>query len=394
MKTGRIFRICFIAVAVLSLCIVSSSFASKGKQSFHVRVMTQNMNPGADIGAAAFAPDPITAISETITSIFQSNIPDRAEMLAEEIARTKPDLIALQEATRWEIITQSSGTMVLDQLEQLMLKLKVKGQHYKVAAANELTSLALKPSDFGFDPADFDLQEISYTDRDAVLVRSDLPPGELKVLGSEIHEYDQLMQFPAFGTYIPVVRGWISVDLKVNGSRLKFVATHLDSSLADDYKFIQVAQADQLIAALNESNFPVILAGDFNSDAEPTHIFPLDSTASYSHIIEAGFSDAWAALHPNDPGYTWPLTIDSITPETPIERIDLVFTNGPQPISIERIGVEPVDWLFASDHAGIVAEFNLLGRHTCGVGPIKKPANRAHGNSFQHLLPRYSHKSF
>jgi endonuclease/exonuclease/phosphatase family metal-dependent hydrolase len=392
MKFRKLFGVMAVAAFMISCFCLSPVLAENS--NYNIRVMTQNMNPGADIAAVAFADDPIAAISDTITSIFESRIPDRAAIVAEEIAQNKPDLVALQEATRWMISTQSNGIMVLDQLEQLLLKLKAKGQHYKVVAAHELTSLDINPANFGIDPATIDLQEISYTDRDVVLVRSDLHPGQLKVLGSEIHEYDTIMEFPAFGTMIPVLRGWISVDMKANGSRFKFVTTHLESPVDDAYKPIQVAQADQLMAELNKSNFPVILAGDFNSDAEPTHYYDLDSTDSYNHIVMAGFSDAWDVLHPDpeDFGYTWPIAMDSINPETPIERIDLVFSNGPQPISIKMIGVNPVDDLFASDHAGIVAEFNLLGRHTCGIG--RKPMNRAHRNPFQNLLHGYSHRLF
>jgi hypothetical protein len=102
---------------------------------------------------------------------------------------------------------------------------------------------------------------------------------------------------------------------------------------------------------------------------------------------------------PNDPGYTWPLTMDSVTPEDPIERIDLVFTNGPQPISIDRIGVDPIrvhknDYLFASDHAGVAAEFNLLRCHTTGSGFGKKPKDNFFSNFIHNFWQKYSHRRF
>jgi hypothetical protein len=93
--------------------------------------------------------------------------------------------------------------------------------------------------------------------------------------------------------------------MKANGAQFKFVATHLESplpnpyDLAGDYiipKSLQEAQADELMSVLKKSRFPVILAGDFNSDAAPTHIYPPDVTLSYSEILAAGFSDAWGRV--------------------------------------------------------------------------------------------------
>jgi endonuclease/exonuclease/phosphatase family metal-dependent hydrolase len=371
-----------IASAVLLVFCFCLSTASAENRNFNIKVMTQNMNPGADPAAIAFTSDLETAISETIASLSDSNIPGRAAIIAAEIARTKPDLVALQEATRWEIATEG-GTVVLDQLDQLLAALASAGQHYRVATVHELTAV--------------DFEVITYTDRDAVLVRSDLPLGQLKVLGSSMHNYKELMQLPNVG--ITVLRGWITVDVKANGSPFKFVVTHLEAPLPDiipSSTETQVAQADQLLAELRRSNIPVILAGDFNSDAEITHNYLPDVTDSYNHIIAAGFSDAWDVLHPVDAGYTWPLTIDSIHPETPLERIDLVFSNGPQPIAIERIGIDPVNGLYASDHAGVVAEFNLLGRHTNGMGfgRKSKPMKHGHINIFNNVWRKYFHRCF
>jgi endonuclease/exonuclease/phosphatase family metal-dependent hydrolase len=358
------------AVTLLALCFCLTP-ATAENRDFNVKVMTQNMNPGAEIAAVAFADDPGTAIADTITDLFNSDIPHRAAIIAREIARTKPDIVALQEATRWEISTPSN-VLIFDQLDQLMLALKKTGQHYKLAAVNPLTSVDVKVADFGLDPNLVGLKEVSYTDRDAVLVRSDLPSCQLQVLGSEARQYDQLMHFFAFGRDIPVERGWIALDMKANGARFKFVATHLDAAVAEEYRSIQEAQAKQLMQELKGIKIPVLLAGDFNSDAghdeEDPGNYPLDSTGSYKQILHAGFFDAWDELRPWDDGFTWPLTVDSVTPLDPIERIDLVFSNGPQPISIDRIGVNPVRGLFASDHAGVVAEFNLLGRHMPSFG--------------------------
>jgi len=353
MKTKKIFRIYFIAVAVLSLCIVSSSFAFEGNRNFHVKVMTRNMYPGADPAVIAIANESNfeQVVGGMITSIFESRPEDRAALLAAEIARTKPDLIALQEATTWKI-DMVDPPVEINQLDLLMKSLRMYGQHYRIAAIQKLTDVVLPGV-------------LSYTDHDVILVRSDVHANQLRVLRSEAHRYGALMEFPVeipgMEGSIQVVRGWIAADIQMGNSRFKFVNTHLESPIpgVPETKYLQELQAAQLMEDLDEAKLPIILVGDFNSDAEHTNNYPSDNTGSYDDIVASGFIDAWDELRPKNPGYTWSLfPVDGIAFE-PFERIDLIFSNGPKPISVMRTGMEPVDGLYTSDHAGVVAVFDL-----------------------------------
>ena len=175
MKTGKIFRLYFIAVAVLSLCIVCSSFASAENQNLHVKVMTRNMDAGTDFNLITTATDFEAAVMQTIDAILQGRIEERAARLAAEIAKAKPDIIALQEVTTWEIPIVSQN---LDQLDLLMKALRSCGQHYKLAAIQTLTQIEIP-------------EVISFTDHNVILIKS----GELNVLGSESHIYEQKMYF-------------------------------------------------------------------------------------------------------------------------------------------------------------------------------------------------------
>jgi endonuclease/exonuclease/phosphatase family metal-dependent hydrolase len=103
-----------------------------------------------------------------------------------------------------------------------------------------------------------------------------------------------------------------------------------------------------------------VLAGDFNSNAE---VGP-EYTGTAQEIVRAGFTDAWEAAHPRNPGYTWPLFGEDQNsgPTTPNERIDLVFVAGTLPgqtptvLSAVRTGAAPP---FASDHAGVSVKVDL-----------------------------------
>ena len=312
------------------------------------------------------------AVATVIENVIQSDIPGRAALIAAEIADKRPDFVALQEATIWQVQT-ASGTLVFDQLKELLQSLQKYGQHYKVAVAQELTSITIPDA-------------ASYTDRDVILVRSDLPPAQLKISASETHEYNKLLSFPLLdGSTITVYRGWIAVDVKMGNSKFKFVNTHLESPIpgVPDTQLLQLAQAAQLMEELDETKIPVILAGDFNSDAEPTKLYPPDATLSYDYIVGAGFNDAWQFLHPKNPGYTWPLFDETGASISLIERIDLIFSNGPKPISMTRFGTTPNrKGLYASDHAGIVAVFDLLDHHPSRSK--NKPLN------YDHLAPDHS----
>jgi len=81
---------------------------------------------------------------------------------------------------------------------------------------------------------------------------------------------------------------------------------------------------------------------------------------AYGILVGEGFLDVWAMLHPNDSGLTWPLFGEDppLEPTTLIDRIDLILTKGGgiQAADIVRTGTTAP---FASDHAGLVADFTL-----------------------------------
>jgi endonuclease/exonuclease/phosphatase family metal-dependent hydrolase len=352
----RIRKLLCIIAATVVLSAVFIAPAPAENRDVNVKIMTRNMYAGSELMgvAAAQTPEELRlAVLTVITNVIQSDIPGRAALVAAEIADKKPDFVALQEASKWQIQTPS-GTLVLDQLNELLQSLHKCGQHYRVAVAQELASITIPNA-------------ASYTDRDVLLVRSDLPPTQLKISGSEIGRYDYFLSFPLLdGTTISVPRGWIAVNVKMGNSKFKVVNTHLESPIpgVPDTQLLQLAQAAQLMEALGETKIPVIVAGDFNSDAEPTKLYPPDATESYDYIVGAGFNDAWQFLHPRNPGYTWPLFDDTGAGISPIERIDLIFSNGPKPISMTRFGTTPNrKGLYASDHAGMVAVFDLLDHH-------------------------------
>jgi endonuclease/exonuclease/phosphatase family metal-dependent hydrolase len=364
-REGFCIKLVFVTALACLLCIGlnSASFAESDKLT--VRVMTRNMDAGTDLNyVTAPGADFEVALQMTFAEVYASNIPARAEQLAEEIATVEPDLIALQEVTLW-IIPGPNGPVVYDQLELLKTALDAKGQHYRVVAVQPLTDISLPISE-SFTAW--------FTDHNAILVRSDLPPGHLDIIGIESHLYENQLYLilpPLSSTPIPIPNGWMAVDVKIRGARFKFVNTHLLSPVPeavsqDDFDLtsaLQQAQAEELLDALSATSLPVILAGDFNSDAEVPQHTP-DNTPTAAIISSSGYVDIWHYLNPEGTGYTWPLFFEDqlsiYNPTSPFERIDLIFSRGPVPLAVERTGTDfGPSGVFASDHVGVVADFAL-----------------------------------
>lgn len=341
-----------IAVLLLAVGVATAAAAQNNST---VKIMTQNMDSGTDLGFALTAllyPDYLdltTAVDLTLWEISVSDIPGRADLLAGKIADEHPDIVALQEASLWRVgPTPETATEVLfDPLESLLNGLATRGTPYQVVAVNVLTDLAL-PGTNG---------ALRYTDRDVMLVRSDSRPPAFHL--SDVHA----RLFKAgldFGNGLNVLQGWISAEVHMGNRHFRFVMTHLETpiqgmSVATD---VQVAQTNELLQSLRNVTVPVVICGDFNSDAEFGGY--IDGTPSVALIEAAGYADSWTLVHPSDPGYTWPLFLEDqypppfFVPAEPFERIDLFFSKGLDVLSEDAVAAPDV-----SDHEGVIATFQL-----------------------------------
>ena len=197
-------------------------------------------------------------------------------------------------------------------------------------------------------PTGFDLR---FTDQNVVLVRSDLRQ-QLALSNIQTHQFKDQSVLPTPVGNLSILRGWISVDMHVQGNLLRFVTTHLET---DADPVTQMKQASELVQALNsEDNPPVVLCGDFNADADTPN-------STVATVLKGGFTDAWPKLHPLDPGFTIPLYIEDLSSpppftavSTPSHRIDLVFVRNLRVTQIDLIGNQ-VSPPWPSDHAGVVA---------------------------------------
>jgi endonuclease/exonuclease/phosphatase family metal-dependent hydrolase len=347
-------------IPLLLCCWCATGMGAAGANNT-VTVMTRNVDAATDLGFIFAATDEASfarGMTATWAELHSSNFAQRAARLAEEIEAAAPDLIALQEVTLWRVgpLLSPPATRVLyDQLDLLLSELKKRDLHYGVVVVQtEVDAEAPVPTV---------RMDLRMTDRDVILARLDLPRAQFEVLNAQAHHYAAVFNFgnPVLGQ-LSVPCGWLAVDVAVNGSKFRFVNTHLQGTIpgVPEAEQVQRDQAQELMARLLPAQIPIVLAGDFNANAEPGPEY----TGTAQQIVESGFADAWKVAHPGDPGYTWPLFGEDQNsgPTTPNERIDLIFLAGaasgidPAVLSAVRTGIAPP---FASDHAGVVVKVGL-----------------------------------
>ena len=327
--------------------------------------MTRNMYLGTDfseIFAAQDNPTLLAEVAEAFADVQASDPQVRIEAIAHEVRTTRPDLVSLQEVALWQTGpfdpgAPSAETVAYDYLQLLLDELnKNGGVRYEPVAV--LTNLVAEAPAAGPEG----LFDVRFTDRIVVLARTDLKKKQFEVENVVAQNFSTALSVPtpALGL-ITIPRGYIAADIGQCGQTFRFVSAHLESfeeALGLPFPFFRFGQATELLQGPANTSLPVVLAGDFNADAGN----PTDPT--YQLLLSASFVDAWGTARPGEPGFTWPLFLE--TPYTytqPTQRLDLVLTRG----AIETIKAEITgegdmtpQRPMPSDHAGLVASFRLL----------------------------------
>ena len=306
-------------------------------------VMTRNLYLGADLGPALQATSGLEfalAVTSIWGKVVANDFHARAELVAAEIARSRPELIGLQEAYLWR--TQEPGdaiaggttpatTVAYDYVADLLAALEARGQEYRVVEEIELFDFEA-PTVLGLD--------VRMTDRQVILAREGVD-----VANPRGAPFSTLLPVSVLGNTVLVKRGWTAVDAKLRGEWVTFANTHLESFYAP----VRVAQGMELAAILAATPGKAVLVGDLNS---------LPGTEGAALVMGAGFTDVWAALHPRRDGFTccWPEELAQTEPGLD-QRIDYVMVRGVRPLTARIIGEAPRDHrtgLWPTDHAGLV----------------------------------------
>jgi len=302
----------------------------------------------------------VAAVTQVYYQIVASQPDIRIQALADEIAARQPELVAVEEASL--ICLQSPGDLVLggrtpatnvvyNYLKILLDALAARGAHYAVASVSEEWDVELPMMNMQTQV----FEDVRQTDRNVILVRTDLPPGQLRVDHPQSGLFTNALTFPTLG--LSVWRGWCSVEVTVRGEHFRYICAHLEEETSPE---VQLGQAMELVAGPVNVPTPVILSGDFNAD-------PLQRTGvpTFEVFAAAGLQDAWGDLYSSTPegGLTWGHDSMLADPGIPfIWRLDLVLYRGggitPLDSNVLDIGLDRTEPpLWASDHAMLTADF-------------------------------------
>lgn len=385
-KRSRLFLIWMVVAGLIFP--LSSAIAKKGgNHKTQVKVMTRNLYLGADIFRVVIAAqslDPAAAVPEAVAEVFkimqETNFNDRAEAIADEILKTKPHVIGIQEASTYYFQTPSqpakADEVFIDFYSTLDAALKARGLYYD--------AYAIENADIEMPMVDKDsivgYSDVRLVDHDMILVKKCLESSEVVA-----QNYSNNLGLFIDETYVEFTRGYLAVDVKIKGEEYRFVNTHLEVSSAPDsvFRIVQDAQMQELLGIVNflslDNPKQVVMVGDFNSspdDVEGKAFYPgvglVSYVPPYMRAMDAGYLDSWLLQKKYDEGYT--SGFDEYVSDPTAElttRIDHVFL-GPNGYKIEKVksvvvGDEVKDitpnGLWPSDHAGVVAKIKFSQKY-------------------------------
>jgi endonuclease/exonuclease/phosphatase family metal-dependent hydrolase len=329
-------------------------------------VMTQNLYLGSSLNPALEATTPeafVEAVARIYATVQYTNFPQRAEAIADEVEENDPDLIGLQEVSKWTTagLNPPAGYDFLAILEN---DLAARGLHYTAASISHNANIGPAPLVSETCPvvAEQFTCSVQLEDRDVILVNDDTPGLTWSNPQSGRYATQQAIESPVGP--LSFDRGWASIDAKLKHLPFRFVDTHLET---EESPLVQQAQAAEFLAGPGKGG-TIVATGDFNSASDGS------TTTSYAQLTAPGkFRDSWneKLLGPGSSccqeSNTPPLAPGALNnPVSTLRtRIDLILSRGAARSDgddAHLIGDSPFQAtppFWPSDHAGVVSELSL-----------------------------------
>ena len=349
-------------ITAVAALLASSGVTPAEAHTHHrsLRVMTWNLYLGADLEPALRAPNPeafLAAVASIYATSQANDFDARADAIAKEIKTKRPDLVGLQEVSRWE----TSGAVTHapseeDFLTVLQQKLTARGLNYAVASVSTNATVGPLPLISPCRSTTPGACLITFTDRDVVLVNSETR--RLSWWNPQHGNFAAQLSFTpplSEAQEVSFNRGWASIDGQFRGRRFHFVTTHLETS---GFPEVQQAQAAELLAGPAFGPGADLVVGDINSA-------PDDSTRPTYALLTGQLRDAWTVRR-KQPGYTCCQAERLDNPTSQLSRrIDVILTRRARPVAAKVVGdrtIAATPPLWPSDHAGVVADLILRSR--------------------------------
>ena len=275
-------RLALVAVLAAAF-IMALAGVAQAKDNRELGVMSYNIYLGSSLDAALAATtlgDFLVAANTIWGTVQATNFPVRSDAIADEIAANEPDLIGLQEVTKWTV-AGGSTTPSLDFLAILQQDLADRGLSYSVASVSNNANLPAVPL-LTFCTGGPLTCTVQLLDRDVILVNNNNPDLTFSNPQSGRYQAQQVLTGPVGP--LSFDRGWASIDGTVSGKKFHFANTHLE---VENFASVQEAQGREFLAGPAKAGGAVIATGDFNSAADGS------TTTTYADLTKSYFKDAW-----------------------------------------------------------------------------------------------------
>jgi endonuclease/exonuclease/phosphatase family metal-dependent hydrolase len=303
------------------------------------------------------SPDPaddFPALQTAIGTLIATDFPTRAAAFAEEIARTRPDVVGFQEISQLGIHLGLPGVpeLDLDFLPAIQAALADRGLIYEVGGQVKNIEVTLLGG------------AIHLIDYDAILYNPER--AQWQTLVAKNFEYNLGEIAPG----VALVRGYVAGTATVGEKTYAVVSTHPEPDLSPEVLLpeLRAAQLTEIVTVLGtllDPATPAIIMGDLND---------VPGSLMYQVLGGAGFVDVWSELRPRQDGYTCCHLSDLSNPrEDFYKRIDYVFARGfdhrRRDVNgwITLVGDDrrdrspgPLYPIWPSDHAGVAARLLSL----------------------------------
>jgi endonuclease/exonuclease/phosphatase family metal-dependent hydrolase len=331
-------------ISLIGAAVAAASFAvapAATAKTTDVKVMTRNVFLGADLPPIATAKPGAefeAAAGALVDTVKAGDPKGRMTLMADEIAKAKPDLVGLQEVSLYRKGPKGSPkpakTVLWDYLGLIRKALAKRGQDYTVAAKDYGLDVE-GPTNKGYD--------VRLTLGDVTLARKGV-----KVAHSRVGVFANQLAIPSptLGDVSPG-RTWNALDATVGGAKFHFVNTHLEAYSQP----VRLAQAKELVNGPLKSKLQTVLVGDLNSG-------PILSDAGdrppYEAIAKAGFKPRRAAKNSccfNDLAKNagWDHNVDWIMTRPGVKLVKSSITGREK----TKSGLHP------SDHGGVISTLRL-----------------------------------
>lgn len=302
-----------------------------------VSVATYNLYLGADLSLLLGQrpqDELATNLAEVERQLYATAFPHRAAHIARALAEREVDLVGLQEVCCWTV----SEREIWDFAALLLGSLRELGVEYE--AVSEVSTF----SGEGELPNAGTALPVHVRGSNVVLRRVGSP---VTVTDEGHGLFDEALQVYSFGTRtVAIARGWCGVRCEVGDRSLAFVDTHTEAYGPASRN----RQRDELMAACDRWDDPLVLVGDFNATPDQVGMPP-------------DLVDAWS-VNGDISGPTCCQGPDLTNEESRLgERIDYVWVRGARVLSAARLGTDrslrEAAGVWPSDHAGVHAVVEL-----------------------------------